>query len=345
MNKRLKFSWGHIIAFLALIFIAYVTFMGITYLTLGDFIKAGVGCAVCVLLLAVSILGAQIQKGAPNRFYKHLVWERILLLVSPMVLLLAFFPYNHFWTVLSQEDEIVSNFNNAIKQAHGILDEYEKYAQDRCNNLSFALQSLSDDKKHNRVEELHLLLLSQNYENLKKESKKWIDNAAQSSTVWNVFLLGNVEDIKDAVEKWTNELHDVSTKHLSCETEEIQDFDSNTPAKQRCINGLESLKNEYSDKGFQFNAIALVTMFVCWLMLMLPYFIQERHAANCEKFWDFWPFSNFYGAKGAKESFISYLNVESPNKSEAIKAGYTTINEVNQEKKENKPKTRKGAPV
>lgn len=344
MNKRLKFSWGHIIAFLALIFIAYVTFMGITYLTLGNFLWAGAGSAVCVLLLAAFILGAQIQKGASNRFYKHLVWERILLLASPLVLLLAFLPYNHFWTVLRQEDDIVSNFNNAIEQAHGIFGEYESYANERCNALSSSLSNMTDDERNNRVEELNLLLLSQNYENLKKEANSWIDNAAQSSTVWNVFLLGNVEDIKDAVDKWTNELHEVSTKRLSCETGEIHDFDSDTPTKQKSIDGLNSLKKEYSDKGFKFNAIALVTMLVCWLMLMLPYFIQERHAANCEKFWDFWPFSNLYGTKEDKESFISYPNDGYPNKNEAIKTVSTTISEVNQSKQE-KNKTRKGAPV
>ena len=49
MNEELRFSRGHILAFLALIFIAYVTFMGITYLTLGNFGYAGIGALACVV--------------------------------------------------------------------------------------------------------------------------------------------------------------------------------------------------------------------------------------------------------------------------------------------------------
>lgn len=344
MNKRLKFSWGHIIAFLALIFIAYVTFMGETYGTLGDFIKAGIVCILCVIFLAVSILGAQILKGTHKQFYKYIVWERILLFVSPIVLLLAFIPYNHFWSVLSNENKIVEDFNNAIKQAHGIFDEYEDYAQKRCDTLSSALQDLSDDERNNRIEELKLLLLSQNYENLKKKANSWIDNAAQSSTVWNVFLLGNVEDIKKAVDKWTQELHDVSIKHLSCESKDVQDFNADTSAKQSCKDGLESLKDEYKyDKGdFHINPIALLTLFVCWLMLILPYFIQERHAANCEKFWDFWILSNLYNKSSNNETFTSPLvegTITKPKEEQSYNHKQTV------EKSNNKPKTRKGAPV
>ena len=36
MDEQLKFSWGHIIAFLALIFISYITFVGVVYRTDGD---------------------------------------------------------------------------------------------------------------------------------------------------------------------------------------------------------------------------------------------------------------------------------------------------------------------
>ena len=42
MDEQLKFSWGHIIAFLALIFISYITFVGEVYKTDGDFTKAAI---------------------------------------------------------------------------------------------------------------------------------------------------------------------------------------------------------------------------------------------------------------------------------------------------------------
>lgn len=46
MNEQLKFSWGHIIAFLALIVLSYITFVGVTYMTDGDFTKASIAMVV-----------------------------------------------------------------------------------------------------------------------------------------------------------------------------------------------------------------------------------------------------------------------------------------------------------
>ena len=59
MNERLKFSWGHIIAFVALIIVSYISFMGFTYLTNGNFMTALIGMAVTDLVYILFIIGAQ----------------------------------------------------------------------------------------------------------------------------------------------------------------------------------------------------------------------------------------------------------------------------------------------
>lgn len=336
MNKRLKFSWGHIIAFLALIFIAYVTFMGITYQTCGDWIKAGIWSGICVIVLGGCFLGAQYLKSAPRKYYKNIKWERRLLILSPLVLLVAFYPFNHFWTILSHEDEIKRDFSNAIQQAHGIFDEYETYANERRGALDLSLQQLSDDEKANRDDELRLLLTSQNYEDLKKEANQWIDNAAQNPSVWNIFLLGNIGDIQKTVDKWTVELHNISSKHLSCETD-VQDFNTDCPAKLKCIDGLNAVIKECSDVGFRWNTIAFVLIIVCWLLLMLPYYIQERNARNNEKFWDFWPFVSKKDVDN-NDTEVYYIKKQKDiNKHEYINK--------QEEKAEIKPRSNKGKPV
>lgn len=349
MNEELRFSWGHIFAFLALIFIAYVTFMGITYLTLGNFVYAGIGASACVVVLAVFLLGAQIKKGAPTKFYKSIIWERILLLMSPIVLVLSFYPYNHFWSVLDQEDEIIEDFNTSISHAHGIFNEYELYANKRIDTLSYRISKLSSEQKQNRIDELRLLLLSNNYEKLKSEANSWITNASKSSTVWNVFLLGNVDIIIKAVGKWTDDLNSVSSKHLKCEDYDVEDFSTECDSKQKAVQGLANLKSKYENKEYKFNILSLITMIICFMMLLCPYFIQERHAANCEKFWDFWVFSYFFNSKGdtgsPKES--SGEPIIKPQKNNSHKGELEdSNNEVEDINKTiRKPKTSKGAPV
>lgn len=348
MNEELRFSWGHILAFLALIFIAYVTFMGITYLTLGNFGYAGIGALACVVLLAVFLLGAQVKKGAPTKFYKSIIWERILLLMSPVVLVLAFYPYNHFWSVLDQEDEIVKDFNTSISYAHEIFDEYESYANKRIDTLSYRISKLSSEQQQNRTDELRLLLLSKNYDKLKSEAKSWIDNASKSSTVWNVFLLGNVDNIIEAVGKWTSDLSTVSSKHLKCEDYDVVDFGAECNAKQKTVQGLANLKSKYANKDYKINIVSLVTMIICFLMLLCPYFIQERHAANCERFWDFWIFSYFYNSK--EDSGFTHVEPEPIIKPKKNYSHKGNIENHNNEVEDNnkpicKPKTSKGAPV
>lgn len=344
MNERLKFSWGHILAFLALIFIAYVTFMGITYFTLGNFIVAGIGALVCVIFLALFLLGAQIKKGTSTKFYKSIIWERIFVLLSPVVLLLTFYPYNHFWSVLEKETEIVKDFNTTISNVHSIFDEYEAYAGQRLEKLSTNMSNFSKEEQENRIDELKLLLLSKNYDNFKKKANSWIDNASKNSTVWNVFLLGNVDNIVVAIEKWTNNLFFVSSKHLACEKYNVQNFDKECTAKKAAIKGLTDLKDKYSNTIWQFNILSLVTMAICFLMLLCPYFIQERNAANCERFWDFGILSNFY-----EENDYTKTNIEKKetliSKRKPVAKDNPNRNDNNKDKINNKPKTSKGAPV
>ena len=66
MNERLQFSWGHIIAFVALIAVSYISFMGITYLTAGNFLAALAGMAK-PSSAASSILASSRQQNARRR--------------------------------------------------------------------------------------------------------------------------------------------------------------------------------------------------------------------------------------------------------------------------------------
>lgn len=56
MYQKLRFSWGHIIAFLALIFLSYLTFMGVTYYTNGNMIAGIIGMLIVIALLLVSFI-------------------------------------------------------------------------------------------------------------------------------------------------------------------------------------------------------------------------------------------------------------------------------------------------
>ncbi len=283
MNKKLRFSWGHIVAFLALIFIAYVVFMGTTYYTVGNYCVGLITMGCCVLLIALTILGAQVLKGVDKKFHRSIVLERILVVCSPIIIIIVGFPFSHFWTVHSSEDKIIQQFDKSIKVSMGIFSDYESYSDYRVKRLESSLKSkIKDDQLiSNRKDELSLYLKSSTNKSI-DEAKKWINKVSNSPSIWNVFLFGNISSIEGAIIQWTESLNAISTKRISSETD-VSPFSAENKHKKEALNGLEEVKKLYKEIKVP-NALAITSLLICYLMLLCPYFIQERHSRNIEKF-------------------------------------------------------------
>lgn len=146
MNEQLKFSWGHIIAFLALIILSYITFVGVTYKTDGDFTKAAIAMVAIDVVLFVFFLGAQMMKATTRKFAKRIWVERVFVFGSPVVFLLCLMPYFHFGTVQSQDEEIVKHFTDAISASKQMFADYDNYSMDRISNYDHMLGRVITNK-------------------------------------------------------------------------------------------------------------------------------------------------------------------------------------------------------
>ena len=299
-NQTLKFSWGHIIAFVALIFISYVMYMGDFYKNGGDFTSAAIKVALIDLTLLITFIGAQNTKGTDEKFDRSIILERILICLCPIAFVFAMFSYNHFWSVFEQRQQIESQFNSSIDGAKQMFVSYDNYAEQRINTYKNNLDTIlilhangdatfyskagftgKNDhfKKENYVQTLELQLRSQNTDNLKLVANKWIDEANQGASVWNAFLVGNVEQISETIKNWHKTLQSYSEPKLS--NEEIRGntvlrFDENASSIETATNGIDSLKDLYTNTtGLKLNTIW--TGFVIFLMLLFPYFLQKRN--------------------------------------------------------------------
>ena len=65
-------------------------------------------------------------------------------------------------------------------------------------------------QKENYIHTLQLQLLSQNTDSLQTLALKWIESANQGASVWNAFLIGNIDKISDAIKSWNSTLVQVS---------------------------------------------------------------------------------------------------------------------------------------
>lgn len=299
MNEKLQFSWGHIIAFLALIAVSYISFVGFTYLTNGNFTFALIGMGITDIVFIIFFIGSQQMKASGVKMSRKIIWEQIFIFGSPVVFIAGMISMSHFWTVRSQNDEIVETFKNSINSSKQLFTDYEEYSNQRIetyqNNLTqiivnkssnpqaFKNAGFEDSKasiqRDNMVETLRLQLLSQNYDSLKTVANKWIDDAAQGASTWNVFLLGNTQEIKAALGNWENQLKSFSAKEMSNESIIMNVDHFQSSGAKNAISGIDSLTSAFTTQEFP-SLAAIVFGLIIYFMLLFPYFIQDRHTKN-----------------------------------------------------------------
>lgn len=299
MNERLTFSWGHIIAFIALIAVSYVSFVGFTYLTAGNFLFGAIGMGVTDIVFIFVFIGAQQLKASGSAMRKKIRWERVLIFGSPLIFAAGMVAMSHFWSVQSRNDDVVANFNGALNHGKGIFTEYETYANGRLTNYGKSLDKIVAERltnptnylkagftpgqeamqKANMMEVLRLQLLSTNYDSLKNLANKWIDNANEGASTFNVFLIGNTEEISRALTNWETQLKDFSKKKLS--NEEIlfgvTDFESTSGSA--AAQEIRNLGQSFTKQQIP-TVNAIIFGVIVYLMMIFPYFIQERHSKS-----------------------------------------------------------------
>jgi hypothetical protein len=244
-------------------------------------------------------IGAQQMKASGVKMHRKIIWERIFIFGSPIVFIAGMIPMSHFWTVTSQNDEIVNTFTNSISNAKQLFSDYEEYSNQRIATYSKTLNEIIANRnndaqtfrkagfdiekvniqKENMIETLRLQLLSQNYDTLKVVANDWINEANRGASTWNVFLLGNTREIKDALNNWENQLKSFSTRELSNESikNDIPKFSSY--GVQSAIAGIGNLTAAFTTKHSP-SVAAIIYGVIIYFMLLFPYFLQDRHAKS-----------------------------------------------------------------
>lgn len=283
INETLKFSWGHIIAFVALIFIGYVSFMGITYLTDGDFLYAGLGVLIIDLVLILFFIIPQLLKGTDEKFSRKIIFERILFFVAPVFFIVAMIPYTHFWTVFKNRITVETTFSESIRTTKGMFTSYEEYATTRIKEYDnkLANEDIQVISRTNKVEALRVQLIAENYETLKINAIEWIDKAS-SATVWNVFMIGNLKTIETAVESWNNSLTGFSSKIMSDEPEVVMPFTSSDPSVVIAKQNLNKLRSTFTTMHSP-TLISIGLALLLYFMLLVPYLVQRRNTKSIYK--------------------------------------------------------------
>ena len=302
MHEKLKFSFGHILAFLSLIFGGYVTFVGVTYYTGGDYIIGGAVAIGISLVLLFLLFWLQLLKSVNEKFESYIIHERITLVVFTLTCCLAFIPFSHFWTVKSHEEDILVKFEESLQFARQLFSDYDKYANERIHVLEegenhFNPHSSAWERASYQamLKGIQLQLLPDKYLDLKQEALEWVDQSEKTISIWNVFLMGNVNVINSSIREWHDEMSNMSTHITDLEQnhnmmkinrESIPSPFKRTEEIAQSSSRLESVMPLYSTIE-QPKPLAWFTGILAILMLYLPWIIQRRSPRSMVTLWGY----------------------------------------------------------
>ena len=290
MNKKLPFSFGHTVAIISLIFVSYITFMGLMYWNEGNFTPSIISTLAIGVILYTLLIFLQKLKGTSKNFKTAILLERIFLIVFIISCIGAFIPFSHFWTVYDNRKEIEAEFDDALGKSRNIFSEYEKYANERIEDYRLDLNRVVNSKKNNPSQYkeygfsedfddyvqlnnfeslLQQILLSENYRQLDSLASGWMNSVDRNATVWNPFLLKRAKEINDNIGKWNSTLREMSEE--TCGNEQAEPFDHEV--------SFAKFNDYYTHLGAP-SIITILIGLVCYLLLLTPYMIQGRHTRN-----------------------------------------------------------------
>ena len=274
MNEKLKFSWAHIIFYIALVLSSYVSYLGLVYMRDGEMIISALILLTLGIVLLVLFQYAQRLKATDHNFHKHVIMERFVIALTPVLFALMVIPFSHFWNIYNQREETEIVFRSSIKASSEIFDKYETYAQNRIDTYSAQNKKSSSISNINRVDGLHLQLLGSQYTQTKTEVTDWI-NRAQGVTIWNVYMVANIKTIIKCMESWSTILNSYST-HIVANEKEGAPFSTEVKDTITKLNNISAFYTKRTSPS----TISYIMMISLYLLLLLPYIVQKRNTKN-----------------------------------------------------------------
>lgn len=278
MGDRLKFSFGHVIAFVSLMFIGYVTFMGAVYFSGANFEWALFSVLVEVVGLLVLLMLLQKMKTVQHHFKRNIWIERAFLLLLLAGCCYAFTHFMKFWNVFENRHLVSARFSEATAAADSMFVGYDNYSGQRIRNHEARLKNyynLSEEQLLYQVNDsiLHIKLQSEAYRDIETRARKWIASTSRGVSVWNVFMMSNEKKMASIIDDWHGMLVSMSEGQISTEENAVS-FDSDGYYINNVQEKIFTLEKLFSTDGFTPWSLIGVPFF---LFLFLPYIIQDRY--------------------------------------------------------------------
>ena len=302
MNKKLQYTWLHIVALLTLMFIAYVSFLSFTFAYKGDYATAFLYTLIYVAAIAATFVTLQNLKATDHKFARRIQCERVLFIASPIILFMFMQPFNRFWGIKQNENQIEQAYQLGARYSQNLFSDYETYAHRRIDNYEKMLERIIRNKSwrpqefymcgfndtnyqaqlKNKVDVLRIQLLSDNYNNLKSSALSWSQGIGKAS-IWNIFMMNNIRELGNSMQQWNEALTSFAAQKVSDEEykgyNKVTAFGSNSKVMNNAKTQLNKVSDTFTNDGGMTGLGFLLTL-LAYACLLLPYWAQDRDDKN-----------------------------------------------------------------
>lgn len=289
--KKVNFNFATVFSLMALLVYGYFAFMGLVYwkngaVTVPVLFTLG-GMLIALFCLFVMCMG----KG--SRWHIGKVGEIVFGVIILCLFVAAAIPFTNFFKVVENQGRIKGKVEQFLISSKNLDQAYEKYAEDRIAEYESQLKLVAEGKSirpaeydtllagaagaddnikiQNLTKSLRRQLLPKERESICKQRTAALEKASQMS-VWNVLLPSNINKIATEVGSYVQNYTDLSSKIRKGETAEPFTY----PEIKNDLNEIQTIYTHLSTPSF----ISILLSLICFLIMLLPYFITERSLAG-----------------------------------------------------------------
>lgn len=286
---RSKFNFAWVFATLALLTYTYISFMGLIYSQICS-LELSIIIALAFIGIIVFLLNIMCKAKATRWLRLGIIGQISIGLFILIFLLVSSFFFTHFTRMIKERGTIISLYSETIEDARELDAKYREYVEKRCQKYkntiselkvgtkgytemiekprSLGLSQISISEKYaNRLKDF---LLGENIDALSEKRTIWLSE--NTTTIWNINLPKNIQDVTSSVNSWLNNYGELSQKQYSLENSypKFEDDSFNNNA-----NKLQQLCTTVMTPSF----IAVFLAIVCCAIILLPWIVTSKDIA------------------------------------------------------------------
>ena len=287
--SRSKFNFAWVFATLALLTYTYISFMGLIY---SQLCSLGLSILIALAFIGIIVFLLNIMCKAKATRWRRLgiIGQISIGLIILVSLLASSVFFTHFTQMIKEKETVVSLYSETIDDARELDAKYREYVDQRCQKYKNTISGLKVGTKGyaEMIEKPHSLglsqtsisekyasrlkdfLLGENIDALSEKRTTWLSESA--TTIWNINLPKNIQDITSSVNSWLTNYGELSQKQYRQENNypKFEDDSFNKNA-----NKLQQLCTTIIPPSF----IAILLAIVCCAIILLPWIFTSKDIA------------------------------------------------------------------